>query len=234
MDISQKVPAKVGLFLVGMPVICFNSSDALNDLYITKNAHFTKHEVMRDMERPQTKASMLRMDSDDPQYKKKRKAVSGAFLKSKMTMITNVVKRTILSAIQELQNKGDVNEIDLVKFTGLQQARVIIGILVGYEFCGKTIQYQEILTGEVHEVTIEAFMGNLFNDRMKRLSRNPLLLTRIVSSESEIMSSDRHYLRNTRELRKFIGEIIEVKKASKDLEPSDFVSILLKDENYQN
>ena len=85
-----------------MPVVCFNSSDALDELYVSKNAHFTKHEVMRYAERPQTKASMSRMDSDDPLYKKKRKAVSVAFMKSKMAMITNVVKRTILSEFSKL------------------------------------------------------------------------------------------------------------------------------------
>ena len=53
------------------------------------------------------------MDSDDPFYKKKRKALSSAFFKSKMEVITNTVKSTAMSAFARLQAQGDVNEVDL-------------------------------------------------------------------------------------------------------------------------
>ena len=42
-----------------------------------------------------------------------------------------------------------------------------------------------------------------------------------------MLASDRHYLRNTQQLRKFIGEVIENKRAKKGQDPSDFVTILL-------
>ena len=86
------VPAKVGMFFFGMPVICWTKSEALDELFVTKNAFFTKHEISRSNQRPLTHSNIVIMDSDDPSYKKKRKAISGAFFKSKMDLITKIVK----------------------------------------------------------------------------------------------------------------------------------------------
>ena len=35
------------MYFMGMPIILFNESDALDELYVTKNAYFTKHEMTR-------------------------------------------------------------------------------------------------------------------------------------------------------------------------------------------
>ena len=44
---GKEIPAKVGMYFMGMPIILFNESDALDELYVTKNAYFTKHEITR-------------------------------------------------------------------------------------------------------------------------------------------------------------------------------------------
>ena len=62
---------------------------------------------------------------------------------------------------------------------------------------------------------------------------NPLILTKIVSMETEMMASDRRYVKNCRGLRNFISQIIDEKKASKLTDPSDFLAALLQDESYQ-
>ena len=81
------------------------------------------------------------MDSDDPMYKKKRKALSGAFFKSKMDLITRTVKQTVLKTFYDLQQKGDENEVDLSKFTSMVQSHVIVSILVGQEYSFRTLKH---------------------------------------------------------------------------------------------
>ena len=44
---GKEIPAKVGLFFIGLPIIIFNESDVLDELFVTKNAYFTKHGFIR-------------------------------------------------------------------------------------------------------------------------------------------------------------------------------------------
>ena len=53
----------------------------------------------------------------DPEYKKKRKALSGAFFKSKMETICKSVKQSAMTTFKELQSNGDRNVVDLNTFT---------------------------------------------------------------------------------------------------------------------
>ena len=42
-----KIPDKVGFFFMGLPIISFNTADALDEIYVTKNAFYSKHEITR-------------------------------------------------------------------------------------------------------------------------------------------------------------------------------------------
>ena len=44
---GRQIPEKVGLILLGMPMVLFNTSDCLEELYVTKNAFYNKHEFNR-------------------------------------------------------------------------------------------------------------------------------------------------------------------------------------------
>ena len=68
-------------------------------------------------QKPLTHHNIVSMDSDDPLYKKKRKALSSAFLRGKFDLITYMVKKSALSLFQELQSKGDLTEVELNAFT---------------------------------------------------------------------------------------------------------------------
>ena len=44
---GRQIPEKVGVILLGMPMVLFNTSDCLEELYVTKNAFYNKHEFNR-------------------------------------------------------------------------------------------------------------------------------------------------------------------------------------------
>ena len=173
------------------------------------------------------------MATDDPLYKKKRKALSSAFFKSKMEMITHTVKQTVLKTFYELQQKGDENEVVLEKFTSMVQSHLIMSILVGQEYSFRTLKHQNVVTGEVREITLGDFMDLIFKDVIARIAKNPLIITKIVTLETEMLPSDRRYVKNCLALRNFVAQIIDEKKASKLTDPSDFLALLLQDESYQ-
>ena len=75
-------------------------------------------------------------------------------------------------------------------------------------------------------------MDLIFSDVMTRITKNPLILMKMASMETEMMASDRRFVQNCREIRNFIGQIIDEKKASKLMDPSDFLAVLLQDESY--
>ena len=113
----------------------FNKADSLDDLYVTKNSAYSKHEIERKMSRPMLQNSIASLETDDPQYKTKRKALSAAFMKSKLDAIRTEVKYVALKTFADLQVEGDVNEVDLNTFTSKVQAHIIVSILVGSAYC---------------------------------------------------------------------------------------------------
>ena len=52
---------------------------------MTKNAFYSKHEIERQLSKPLLSENIVTLATEHPIYKKKRKALSGAFFKSKMT-----------------------------------------------------------------------------------------------------------------------------------------------------
>lgn len=140
-------PPAVGFYLIGMSTIWFNSYKYLEELFVTKNAFYTKHPVERSLGKPLLYTNIVNMDSDDPTYKKKRKALSAAFLKSKMTEIIAMIKSTALRCFAELQAKGDENTIDLNMYTSTVQAHIIVTLMVGPGHSFKSLPYVSLETG---------------------------------------------------------------------------------------
>lgn len=96
-----KLPQIAGMFVFGMLCVIWNKPEALDELYVTKNAFYTKHEIERAGARPLIVNSIVSMESDDPTYRKKRKALSGAFLKGKMDLITELVKKSAMHSFYD-------------------------------------------------------------------------------------------------------------------------------------
>ena len=167
-------PDKVGLCLFGMPCVVFNKSRQLDELFVTKNSVYTKHDIERQAQRPLTYNNMLALHTDDPIYKKKRKALSAAFFKSKMSLIAKIVKQTTLHCFSELQAKGPSNEVDLSSFTSMIQAHIIVSIMVGVGHSHKLLPYHDLTTGEETMKTAGSCMDRIIPDLMTRLMSNPI------------------------------------------------------------
>mmetsp|Transcript_9700 Transcript_9700/g.13252 ORF Transcript_9700/g.13252 Transcript_9700/m.13252 type:complete len:142 (-) Transcript_9700:1113-1538(-) len=114
---GEKVASLDGFHIFGLTGLAVNSADYLEELYVTKNAHFTKHEFGTQFSRPLFNDAILFLGTDHPTYKKKRKAMSGAFFKTKMSNIAQMIKRVALRTFAEVQDKGPVIEVDLNAFT---------------------------------------------------------------------------------------------------------------------
>ena len=95
-------PEKLGVYVFGTLAICFNKADSLDDLYVNKNSAYSKHEIERKFSIPMLRNSLFSMETDDPQYVKKRKALTGAFMKSKLEAIRMQVKQVALRTFAEL------------------------------------------------------------------------------------------------------------------------------------
>ena len=175
------------------------------------------------------------MDTDDPDYKAKRKALSAAFLKSKMSEIIEITKESAFVSFAELQQKGAETEIELVSTVSKVQAHIITSILVGVKYSFMKIPHTDLDTGKVTQKTLGDYMDAIIEDQMSRLTKNPLLkINPAKFAEKEIFAVDTRFFSNVRELRAFIKKIIEAKKEQKDGNAADIVSLLLQDSSYQN
>ena len=85
--VDGKMPGKCGIFFMGVPGVFFTKVKHVEELFTTKNANYSKHEVERSLGRPLLNNNVASMETDHPLYRMKRKALSAAFFKSKMSAI---------------------------------------------------------------------------------------------------------------------------------------------------
>ena len=101
------LPDKSGLWLMGECYVCFNKASSMEEIFVTKNVHFSKHNMKRDAGKPLLYNNVVSMETDNPKYKKKRKAISSSFFKNKVRQMTTIVKETALKIFKEIQDQGD-------------------------------------------------------------------------------------------------------------------------------
>jgi len=162
-------PPVTGMFMFGIMGMFFNKASQVEELFLTKNAFYTKHELERQGGKPLIGANISSLDTDHPMYKKKRKALSGAFFKSKMSQIAQTVKQVALETFAQLQAQGDENVVCINKFTSQVQANIIVSQLVGSKYCFRKLMHTDLETGKEEEITIGQFCDQLFPDLMTRM-----------------------------------------------------------------
>ena len=171
------------------------------------------------------------MDSNDPQYKKKRKALSSAFLRGKFDLIAHMVKKSALTIFAELQSQGESTEVELNAFTSKVQAHIIVSILIGSGYSYKKLQYRDLLTGEESAIPLAEIFDKIIPDILLRMQKNPLLGIYPKFFEKQIFAIDRHFHFNCNQLRECIRQIIEDRKNTKNDDTNDFggdvISLLL-------
>ena len=154
------------------------------------------------------------METEDPNYKLKRKALSAAFLKSKMDLIMHNIKETALQEFEMLQAKGDVNEVDLNLYTKQVQSSIIVSIIIGPGLAFDQLSHIDLDTGETKKITVSSYMNNLMEDIMKRMTQSPFAS---MAPETEWLAIDKRDAENCRTIRGYFGKIIDERKKSKDL-----------------
>ena len=204
-EVNGKLPSKVGMFIMGTPGVYFNEVKHVEELFTTKNANFSKHEIERSFGAPLLNANIVSLQTEHPLYKKKRKALSGAFFKSRMAAIAQNVKHVALTLFDELQQKGDKNTIDINIFTRQVQANIIVSQLIGHDYCfNHKIPYMNVKTLEVEQRTISGHFENLVEDMMLRLTLNPFISFSTWFNDKEIFACDKAFIHNSRHLRSLL------------------------------
>ena len=95
------------------------------------------------------------------------------------------------------------------------------------------LPYRDLSTGvETLTAACEIF-DRLMDDIMQRIMANPLIMLDPTYFGKQIFAIDRHFFFNCAEIRKFIRSVIEEKKAKKEKDGQDVISLILSDPNYQ-
>ena len=82
-DITER-PKIIGVNVLGMHIIMMGDPNLIEDMFIKQNPYYTKHEMKREGGKPMLTNNIVAMDTFDPQYAPKRKALSSAFFKNKV------------------------------------------------------------------------------------------------------------------------------------------------------
>ena len=94
---GKKRPQFTGMTIFGMNSVVISDPSLLEEVFVKKNAYYTKHPMKRDGGRPLVFNNIVAMDTHHPTYAPKRKALSSAFFKDKVQdMITSIKKCTLL------------------------------------------------------------------------------------------------------------------------------------------
>ena len=118
-------------------------------------------------------------------------------------------------------------------YTSTVQAHIIVTLMSGPGQSFKTLEYTDLNSGESSQIPLAEFFDKLLTDIMARIMKNPLVMMHEYFADNAILSTDKYYFKNCLTIRSFIGSIIDEKKAAKNPDASDVISLILQDENYQ-
>lgn len=99
---TDQLPPIVGICFLGMPYLHITTCQPLQDLFVNKNSHITKHPASTDQFKFLMNQSMFLAETNSPTFTPKRKELSSAFFKSKLIEMTKVIKKCTLQEIKAL------------------------------------------------------------------------------------------------------------------------------------
>ena len=107
--------------------------------------------------------------------------------------------------------------------------------LIGEEYLKILLPYKDLHTGNKENINIGGILDHILDDTITRLMKNPFLSIMGKSfAEREVFALDTYYIHNVRVLRGFVAKIVEEKKKLADPEANDMVSLLLREESYDD
>lgn len=130
---GDRLPCVLASNIMGRTLLSFTNADILRDLYVNKNQATTKHWVTRLRFHPLIPDTILTQATESPHYLYKRKALSQAFFKQKLILMTRIIKKVTLEEIQALQRlpQSERELVSIPQLTTNLQGKIIINIAVG-------------------------------------------------------------------------------------------------------
>lgn len=201
--------------------MCLNSHEYLQDIYVNKNSAIDKDYGRGNETEPLMAGGIIFASSHDPKTHERRKALSGAFFKSKLIPISKVIRQVTLQVIKKWQQEGD-RQLDLVKFTQDLQSRIIVTVLIGSEYQDATIEHEDKTGKLVTSSFVDFFLDLILysNDRLMQpiMILVPELIGKVFTSQ------DRLWKRNIDRYERFVEQIGK-KRIASGVEGADLLSI---------
>lgn len=95
----ERFPPMHGLFLPQKIIVYVNSVDFLDDIYVKKNAYYTKDQWLDDLaadRTPDHSKTLSSLHTQSVEFPKRRKVISQAFFKSKIAGLAKTIARVTL------------------------------------------------------------------------------------------------------------------------------------------
>jgi hypothetical protein len=135
------------------------------------------------------------MSTNDPEYPIRRKALSTAFFKSKLEMMSTVIKEVTLHHISktfEGMQVGESKKLDAVKFFRDLQSAIIISIT-----CGKgqhNVKLPCVTAEGTKEMPLPEMMNLCLKGLMERALQNPLVMMFPFFNDKGITAGERRFI----------------------------------------
>lgn len=155
MGVVSLPPATI-ISVFGHSLVLINSAEYLQDIYVNKNSCIDKDYGKGNESEPIIGQGILFASSADPTTHTRRKALSGAFFKSKLIPMTKVIREVSLKVIKKWQQDGS-RQVNFVDFAEELQAKVIVTILIGAEHADQEIEYED-KSGKMKKETLTKFL----------------------------------------------------------------------------
>ena len=97
------MPPLVGQVVLNDVYVLISSVDMLNDIYVNKTQFVTKHSAASHAWNYTHSNALVFGVTQDPGYVAKRKALSGAFFKTKLMKMTQLIQQVTRASIRKLQ-----------------------------------------------------------------------------------------------------------------------------------
>ena len=221
MKVDSLPPATI-FSMLGKPWLLINSAEYLQDIYVNKNQFVDKDYGKGNETEPVIGRSIIFASSHDPKTLERRKALSGAFFKSKLIEMTKVMKSVTLDVVKDWQKGGD-RKINIADLTEELQAKIIVTILIGAEYSNHMIEHEDP-SGKLVKSPLHRFLPNLVNYSFSRQDQ-PVMMLFPELIDKIFTPADRLWKRNVDRYEAFVEEIGKKREAS-GVETNDLLSIL--------
>ncbi|CDW76273.1 cytochrome p450 [Stylonychia lemnae] len=234
-SIGQDVPPVFIDFLSAEGQIVVSDPDMLQELFVTKGKFVDKYSRLKVAMHKLTGESII-FEATTEEQAMKRKRLSSAFYKDKMTLILKILVKKTYDWVNILKQdvKDGKKEIELSKLVNDHITDCILTSVFGDTKLNKTLEYEAENSRE--QISLGVFVGNLFSLLVRRFF-GPLRQFTQIFDRVFVGKQEKRLERNIDNYRNFLNKFIEERREQmKDPNfiSGDFLTLLLSDEHYKN